>query len=145
MAKHGSVEVLQWFYSEHSDLPRADTLVVKVGDLLSLESNTLVHFSGATDDATFVGIAASEHENGVDGNVVIAPKAIIKIDCTSATYGYGDGLLYVAGSATVEYSVADDSGANTIMWCYREYTAAVTRLVAYVHAPILQKLFSSNA
>ncbi len=145
MAKHGNIEILQWFYSYHTFLPRVNTVVIEQGDLLSLESNSIVNMDAAGEDATFAGIAVTRHETGVSGDVTVAPVAIIEIGCSSATYGYGDGLLYVSGSGTVEYVIADDSGANTIMWCYREYTSAVTRLVALVHAPVLQKLFSSAA
>jgi len=145
VAKHGTVKIWHWFYEYHTQLPRVNTVVIEQGDLLSLESNSILNMNAVGEDATFAGVAVTRHLTGVDGDVTVAPLAIIEIDCTSATYGYGDGLLYVAGSGTVEYSVADDSGANTIMWCYREYTTAVTRLVALVHAPILQKLFSSAA
>ena len=145
MAKHGDIEILKWFYDYHTFLPRVNTVVIEQGDLLSLESNSIVNMNAAAEDITFAGIAVTRHESGVSGDVTVAPLAIIKIGCTSATYGYGDGLLYVSGSGTVEYAVADDAGANTIMWAYQEYTTAVTRLVALVNAPLLQKIFSSAA
>ena len=133
-------------YNEHKviSLP-AGSIGFDTGDLLSFESNALVLMDAAGEDATFAGIAVSRHETGVSGDVTVAPIAIVDIGCSSATYGYGDGLLYVSGSGTVEYVVADDSSANTIMWAYQEYTTAVTRLVAIVSNPILQKLFSSAA
>ncbi len=145
MAKHGNIEILQWFYSYHTKMPRASATVFKVGDLVSLESNAAVNFNAVGEDATFAGLAVTEWASGDAGDVTIAPLAIVKIGCSSATYGYGAGLLYVSGSATAEYVVADDAGANTIFWCYQEYTSAVTRLVALVPAPIIQNLFSSAA
>jgi len=133
------------FGGDYVELPRASTAVFKKGWLVSLESSTSVNMDAAGEDATFAGIAYTNHESGDAHNLTSLLKCALDITVTSATYGFGDGLLYSAGSASVEYSLADDSGANTIVNSLQEKTSAVTLLRVLVDVPNLAKLFENNA
>lgn len=147
MAKHGTV-VIKHFSPYHGDivkLPRATTTVIFKGDFLSLESNAAVLMDAATEDATFCGIANSQHETGDAFPVTSLLRCQIKVSVTSATYGFGVELKYSAGSATVEYSLVAAGGANTIAWSAAEETVAVTQLLVDIDVRALQKLFAVSA
>lgn len=131
--------------SDYVRIPRDSTTVVDVGDFISVESSKATLMNAATDDATFAGIAISKHESGNTDDVVVALDCVIEVDCVSATYTLGAGVKYNAGSATVDYKVEDDAGANTVGWSHRVYSSAVTRMEVRINAPVLQKLFEVNA
>lgn len=130
---------------DYISLPRASTTVFKKGWLVSLESNAAVNMDAATEDATFVGVAWTNHDSGDTHNLTATTKCILDIDNASATFDTGNGVKYNAGSATVVYKVEDDAGANTIGHANKVYTSAVTRMQIRIDVPQLQKLFEVNA
>lgn len=135
------------FNGDFVELPRASTVVIKKGWLLSLESNTIENMNADTEDVTFAGVAYTNHESGDPHNVTVLMKCIVDIDVTSATYVFGVGLKYTAGSATVDYSLVADANANTIAWSQQVASSAVTRLQVRFDVPVLgipaDKLFET--
>ena len=124
-------------------LPVADATALEVGDLISYESNACTLLNAAGDDATFAGYAINQRlaNGGTPQEMVVGMKGLVKYDCTSATYGFGDGLLY-----TAENKLAADAGANTLAWAAEDESGtAVTRIVALINVPALAKLFGVDA
>ena len=133
------------FGGDFISVPRASTTVFKKCWPVSLESNAGVNMDAAGEDATFLGLAYTEHESGDTHNVVVALKAVADFDVVSATFDFGDGLKYNAGSATVIYKLEADGAANTIGHANSVETAAVTRLQVRFEVPQLQKLYGVSA
>lgn len=128
-------------------LPKAAAVKFKMGMPASLESNTAVILNAVGEDGTFAGLVYEGDIEGTEATeiIVCCGPVVAQVAVSSATYGYGDGLLYVSGSYTADYTFADDSGANTICWSLEEKTSAVTSLEVLFNATLLQKLFSSAA
>lgn len=132
-------------------LPRAaTTTVLKKGWLLSLESNAITNMNAVGEDATFAGVAYTNHATGDPHDVTALLKCMLSIDVTSATFDLGAGLFYTSGSATVDYKVAADGGNNTIANAARIYTSAVTRMDVLIDVPTMAglattKLFKHSA
>lgn len=133
------------FGGDFLDIPRATTTVLQKGWLLSLESNKAVNMDAVGEDATFVGVAYTNHESGDVHNVTALLKCILEIDATSSTFDIGNGVKYAAGDASTVYSVADDGGANTIANVAKQYDTAATRILIYIDVVNLAKLFENNA
>jgi hypothetical protein len=117
---------------------------VQSGALISYESNTGVYMDAATEDATFIGVCAIAAPAAQDF-VLVATRGVVEIDCTSGTYAQGSGLKYSAGSASADYSLVTDGSANTIMFVWKYYGVAVTRLRAIFDVIALGKLFTVSA
>ena len=131
--------------ADYVRIPRASTTVINYGEFLSEESSKAVLMDAVGEDATFAGIAVSQHISGNTDDVISCLDCVIEVDCTSATFDIGNGVLYAAGDASTDYKVADDSGANTIGWANKVYVSAVTRMQVRINVPVLQKLFEVNA
>lgn len=129
---------------DHLSVVRASTVVFKIGWPVSWESNTAVNMDAATEDATFLGLAETFHENGDTRDLVCGLKLIAEFDCSSATFDVGAGLKYSAGSASVAYSLVADGSANTIANAWG-YQATVTRVVVDIDVRNLKKLYSQSA
>ena len=126
-------------------LPRAaTTTVLKKGWLLSLESNAITNFGSATDDATFAGVAYTNHATGDPHDVTALLKCTLSIDNTSATFDLGAGMKYTSGSASAIYTLVADSSANTIANAAKIYTSAVTRMDVFINVPALVSLATSK-
>ena len=128
---------------DRAQLPRAVGTALEKGDLISYESNACVLVDAAAEDATFVGYSINQHAaNDLSPNeMVVGQKGLVEYDATSFAYIYGGGLLY-----TSENTLAVDSGANTIAWAAEDHSAAaVTRIVALINAPLLQKFYGVDA
>ena len=92
---------------------KCTTTAIPPFSMVMESSNYAVPMTGATDDATFIGIAMGEARTTVDSGheIVVAGRCIVEIGLTSASYEYGAGLKW----ATATTLVADGS-ANTIGW-----------------------------
>lgn len=130
--------------SDYVTVPRASTTVFDHGWLVSLESSNAVNLDAATEDATFIGVAITKHESGNTDNVTVCQDCVMEIDAVSAAYDTGDGVKYSAGSATVDYKVAADGGANTIGWAHKVYSSA-TRIQVRFNVLALGKLYAVSA
>ena len=142
------LKVINWSNNpcDFTRLPIASATQIKQGDLVSFESNLVTVLATVTDDQFFVGLAFTESITGeTDPVVVCVGPVVVAADATSATYGFGVGVLYSAGDYTTDWSFADDSGANTIGNVFREYTSAATRIRIRFDAFHLAKMFENNA
>lgn len=133
------------FGGDYVDIPRASTTVFRVGWLVSIESSKAVNMDAATEDATFGGVAYTGHESGDAHDLTMCLKCVLEIDNVSSTFDIGDGVKYSAGSASVDYKVTADGGANTIGHAHQIYASAVTRMLIRIEVPQLQKLFGVSA
>lgn len=112
------------------------------GSLCSYESSYIVLLDAAAEDATFCGVNILTHTANEASPELIttALKATVIYDCTSATYGFADGLTYASANAVV-----DDGGYNTICFSARLEASAVTRLRCLIDVVALGKLFAVAA
>jgi hypothetical protein len=114
---------------------------VKRGELLSLESSTIIVMNAATDDATFPGFALGQKNVGFDvpAQLLVAQKGVVVLDATSDQYVPPGQLMWAS-----ENAVATATG-NTIGYVWRKTAAAAVRVKAYFNVPALQKLFAVQA
>lgn len=123
------------------ELPVGDIDILR-GDLVSLESNTVVAMDAVTEDATFPGVAGGQKNAGqsVPAQIVVFASGVVAIDATSAEYQATAGLKYASDNAVV-----GDSSANTIGFVWRKTAAAAIRVKMYFNVPALGKLFTVSA
>jgi len=114
---------------------------IQKGDFLKLTTGEVEKMAAATDDATFVGIAAMKSEDA-DGpsTILVYTQCIIQMAMDSAAYAFGAGLK---GNFTNSTLVAD-GGANTIAFAW-ETKATTTSLKVLVDVRALGKLFATSA
>jgi hypothetical protein len=123
-------------------IPVGASTDLEMGDFVSLESNAAVLMDAAAEDATFAGYMINQVHTDYSepDQAIVGLRGILLCTATSATYGFGDGLVY-----TAENTVAADAGANTMAWSGAEETAAVTSLKVIIDVIALGKLFAVDA
>ena len=119
-------------------IPVAAATAVVAGDLISVESSAATVMNGATDDATFGGVATTAHaaNENLPTNVVLALQCVAVYDCTSAQHALGAGLKWTSANTLVA-----DGGADTIAWAHKYMIATGTEVDALIDVLRLGKLF----
>jgi len=124
-------------------VPVGSSTNLEQGDFLSYESGNAVLVDAATEDATFIGYMVNQVSSDFSepDRAVAGLKGILRVDCTSAAYTFGQGLKYVS-----ENAVVTDGAANTLVWSVEDTAAGnVTSLDILVDVLALNKLFAVSA
>ena len=113
---------------------------IQKGDFVKLTTGEIEVVSGATDDATFLGVCSMKSEDA-DGptNLLIYTQCIVECPMESAAYAFGAGLKYNT-NGTLEA----DGSANTIAFAW-ETKGTTTSLKVLVDVIALGKLFTVSA
>jgi len=121
-------------------LPKASAAEeVLKGVFLKSTAGVVAPVAGATDDATFCGIAAmlsADAEGPL--NVLVYTRCIVEVPMTAASYIFGQDLKY-----KTDGTLEDAGGANTIAWAWETKTVgAGGTLKVLVDVVMLAKLFT---
>lgn len=123
---------------ERASLAIATSTAIEKGDLISWESNAAVLVDNVGEDATFAGYAITQHNTAFvePDRLVVGKVGIVELDSTSATYTFGQDVMYTSENAVVDST----NGATAMCWA-NEYKTTATRLECYINAPLLLKLW----
>jgi hypothetical protein len=127
---------------DRAPVPVGSSTNIELGDFLSYESGNIVLMDAAAEDATFAGYAVNQvsADFAEPDRVVVGLKGILRTDCTSAAYTFGQDLMYAAENSVVNAS------ANSIAWSIEDTAAGnVTSLDILIDVLALGKLFAVTA
>jgi len=117
------------------------------GDLMTFETSTLKLVDNSNDNTVFVGVSNEYKESGDNytANATVLNRCIIKIGCTSATYGIHNALKYAAGANGTDWSVVvASSGADGIMWSLQYAASAITTINALIDVRLIGTALGSG-
>ena len=118
---------------------KVGAVALNMGDLCSYETQAVVLMDLVTEDATFCGVAGGRCGTTDAGLYIpIFTKCIVRMNLASATYDFGNTLLYSAKN-----TLADAATVNSVGSYWDVYGTTLTAGDVYFDIQNLGKLFEA--